>query len=56
MTSFFGGLECVNVKYKSHAPTARELPDNTWVFAGENMAVNCVRHGFLCKYLCLKYG
>ena len=41
--NFCDGLECVYVKYKSRASTARELPDKYMGFAGYNMAVNSVR-------------
>ena len=30
--NFCDGLECEYVKYKSRASTARELPDNIWIF------------------------
>ena len=32
--NFCDGQEWVYVKYKGRASTARELPINTWVFAG----------------------
>ena len=32
--NFCDGLECVNVKYKSHALTACDYLINIWVFAG----------------------
>ena len=50
--NFCEGLECVYVKYESRASTARELPDKYMGFAGQNMVVNSVRHGFLCNKLC----
>ena len=45
------GLECVYVKFKSHVSTAHELPDQYMGFYRSNMAVNSVRHGFLCNNL-----
>ena len=44
--NFCDGLECVS------KAVHQQLVDwliNTWVFAGYNMAINSVRHGFLCN-------
>ena len=49
--NFCDGLECVYVKYKSRASTACELPDQYMGFAGYKMAVNSVRHDFLCNHM-----
>ena len=47
--NFCDGLECVYVKYKIRASTARELPDKYMGFAGYNMAVNSVRQYYVLK-------
>ena len=54
--NFCDCLECVYVKYKSRASTACECLINTWVFAGYNMAVDSVRHGFLCNNIDSSFG
>ena len=41
--------ECLFVKPQSRALTARDCIVKTWICAGKNMAVNRVRHRFLCN-------
>ena len=47
---FCNCLECVYVKYKSRASTARELPDKYLGFA-----VNSARHGFFAIIIFIFY-
>ena len=56
--NFCDGLECVYVKYKSlHQQHVNCLSViNTWVFGGLIMAVNSVRHSFLCNNIqCMQH-